>query len=114
MAESGDAALIDAFCDALWLEHGLSKNTLEAYRRDLTSAAIWLSEHGRGLLLATEEDLRRYIHARHASTKPSSANRRMSALRRFYRLALRNQQIKLDPTVHAWHRPNSPSVFPRP
>jgi integrase/recombinase XerD len=99
MAESGDAALIDGFCDALWLEHGLSKNTLEAYRRDLISAAIWLSEHGRGLLLATEEDLRRYIHARHASTKPSSANRRMSALRRFYRLALRNQQIKLDPTT---------------
>ena len=99
MAESGDSALIDAFCDALWLEHGLSKNTLEAYRRDLTAAAGWLSEHCRGLLLASEEDLRSYIHARHASTKPSTANRRMSALRRFYRLALRNHQIKIDPTT---------------
>ena len=83
MAESGDAALIDAFCDALWLEHGLSKNTLEAYRRDLTGAAAWLSEHAAGLLLASEQDLRGYIHARHESSKPSTANRRMSALRRF-------------------------------
>jgi integrase/recombinase XerD len=99
MAESGDASLIDAFCDALWLEHGLSKNTLEAYRRDLTSAAGWLSEHRAGLLLATEDDLRGYIHARHALSRPSTANRRMSALRRFYRLALRNRQIEIDPTV---------------
>jgi integrase/recombinase XerD len=77
----------------------LSKNTLEAYRRDLTSAAGWLSEHRAGLLLATEEDLRGYIHARHALSRPSTANRRMSALRRFYRLALRNRQIEIDPTV---------------
>jgi integrase/recombinase XerD len=98
MAEPADLALIDAFCDALWLEHGLSKNTLEAYRRDLSGAADWLSKHGPGLLRASEDDLRGYIHARHASTRPSTANRRMSALRRFYRLALRNRQIEIDPT----------------
>lgn len=98
MAEPADGGAIDVFCDALWLEHGLSKNTLDAYRRDLTAAAVWLHQNGVTLLQASEEHLRSYIHARHASTKPSTANRRMSALRRFYRLALRNRQIAVDPT----------------
>jgi integrase/recombinase XerD len=83
----------------MWLEHGLSKNTLDAYRRDLSAAAVWFAEHGTRLLTASEADLREYIHARHAVTRPSTANRRMSALRRFYRLALRNRQITLDPTL---------------
>jgi integrase/recombinase XerD len=59
---------------------------------------VWLHQNGVTLLQASEEHLRSYIHARHASTKPSTANRRMSALRRFYRLALRNRQIAVDPT----------------
>jgi integrase/recombinase XerD len=99
VSKASDLAEIDAFCDALWLEHGLSKNTLDAYRRDLSAAAQWLAQRGKRLLEATEDDLRGYIHARHASTRPSTANRRMSALRRFFRLALRNRQIALDPTL---------------
>ena len=99
MSDSKHQNQIDAFCDALWLEYGLSKNTLDAYRRDLGAAAGWLAERGTHLLDATEDDLRAYIHARHDKTKPSTANRRMSTLRRFYRLALRNKQITLDPTL---------------
>ena len=38
-----DSALIDEFCDALWLEDGLAKLTLEAYRRDLAQLARWLA-----------------------------------------------------------------------
>lgn len=48
---------IDAFIDALWLEEGLSKNTLAAYRRDLELYARWLGEHGRKLIETTETDL---------------------------------------------------------
>ena len=40
--KAGDAAAIDAFCDALWLEDGLARNTLDGYRRDLAQFASWL------------------------------------------------------------------------
>jgi integrase/recombinase XerD len=98
LPDSGDASLIDAFCDVLWLEHGLSKNTLAAYRRDLTIFAKWLETRGLSLLVAGEPDLQAYLRSRHALSRPSTANRRMSVLRRFYRLALRDRQIDSDPT----------------
>jgi len=98
LPDQGDGALIDAFCDALWLEHGLSKNTLAAYRRDLSIYADWLLKRGTPLLHASETDVQAYMRARHANSQPSTANRRMSVLRRFYRLALRNRQIDTDPT----------------
>ena len=60
-----DAALLDAFCDQLWLEDGLAKNTLEAYRRDLRLLGEWLAGAGRGLLEASEVDLLGYLAARH-------------------------------------------------
>ena len=97
----GDAALIDEFCDALWLEDGLAKLSLEAYRRDLTQLALWLGERGRTLEAATEPDLTGYISARFAAgAKGSSANRRLSALRRLYRWMLRQNKRKTDPTAN--------------
>ncbi len=51
VAETADAALVDAFFDALWLEDGLSKNTLEAYRRDLKLFAAWLGRSASRTLL---------------------------------------------------------------
>ncbi len=112
LAEISDAALIDAFCDALWLEHGLSQNTLAAYRRDISIYAQWLGEHGSTLLAASESDVQAYLGARHAGSKASSANRRMSALRRFYRLALRNRQIEDDPTRRL-RSAKQPQRFPK-
>jgi integrase/recombinase XerD len=93
-------ALIDAFCDSLWLEDGLSKNTLEAYRRDLRLFARWLQVQRPALadLHAVDgHDISAYFSARHAETKPSSSNRRLSVLKRFYQHALRNKQITADP-----------------
>src|SRR5271165_3861468 len=89
---------IDAFCDSLWLEDGLSRNTLAAYRRDLSTFALWLAGRGRALNEASEEDLTAYIAERHGSGRASSANRRLTVLRRFYRLALRNHDVPIDPT----------------
>jgi len=92
---------LDRFLDALWLEDGLSGNTLAAYRRDLQALADWMAAHAdaRTLLQASELDLLGYASARHAATKPSSAGRRLSVFRRFYRWALRENLTRADPTL---------------
>lgn len=91
---------VDAFIDALWLEEGLSRNTLAAYRRDLTLYAKWLqAEHGRGLLATGEADLHGYFAARHAETKATSSNRRLTVFKRFFRWALRERLLEADPTL---------------
>ncbi|MDR7376457.1 integrase/recombinase XerD [Rhodoferax ferrireducens] len=90
---------IDAFIDALWLEQGLSKNTLAAYRRDLALLAAWLQPQPRALDDTREQDLQAYFAARHAQTKATSANRRLTVFKRYFRWALRERQILVDPTL---------------
>lgn len=95
-----EQALVKRFADALWLEDGLSANTLAAYRRDLSSLAGWLArEAGKGLLAASEVDLLAYGTARHAGSRATTANRRLAVFRRFYRWALREHLIDADPTL---------------
>ena len=95
-----DATLIDRFVDALWLEDGLAALSLEAYRRDLALLAAWLRARGaRALADAAESDLRGYIAARHAGTRSTTANRRLTVFRRFYRWALRERLRADDPTL---------------
>jgi len=95
---SGDSS-IDAFIDALWLEEGLSKNTLAAYRRDLALYAAWLSGQGRTLDSTAEADLNGYFSARHEGSKATSANRRLTVFKRYFRWALRERLITADPTL---------------
>lgn len=91
---------IDRFIDALWIEDGLSANTLAAYRRDLTLYAGWLGQaRGRSLNDSTESDLRGYAVARHAGSKPSSTNRRLTVFKRYFRWALRERLVAADPTL---------------
>ena len=93
---------IDAFIDALWLEDGLSRNTLEAYRRDLSIYATWLgasSQGGRTLDETLESDLNAYFSVKHAITKATSANRRLTVFKRYFRWALRERVIATDPTL---------------
>jgi integrase/recombinase XerD len=97
--ELDSRAAADAFCDALWLEEGLSRNTLEAYRRDLVQLGQWLAPQGRTLLATTELDLNRYFAERHSATRATTANRRLTVFRRYFRWALRERQIELDPTL---------------
>ncbi|MFN3375516.1 MAG: site-specific tyrosine recombinase XerD [Burkholderiaceae bacterium] len=98
-AASADA--IDAFVDALWLEDGLARNTLAAYRRDLTLYAQWLAQQPPPLALdqTAEHHLQAYFAARHAHTRATSANRRLTVLRRYFRWALRERRIAADPTL---------------
>jgi len=91
--------LIDTFIDALWLEEGLSRNTLAAYRRDLQGYDHWLQAQGRSLVGAGESDLNGYFAHRHAQTRATSANRRLAVFRRFFRWALRERLVGADPTL---------------
>jgi integrase/recombinase XerD len=93
---------IDAFIDALWLEDGLSKNTLAAYRRDLTLYGAWLNSQGlaQGEIDRTcEADLNAYFAFKHEASKATSANRRLTVLKRYFRWALREHRLTQDPTL---------------
>jgi len=94
------AATLDRFLDALWIEDGLAANTLAAYRRDLTLFAAWLdAERGAPIEATKESDLLAYAAARHAGSKATSANRRLTVFKRFFRWALRERLIDADPTL---------------
>ncbi len=89
---------IDQFCDTLWLEDGLAKNSLEAYRRDLRLFAEWLqTTTQKHLLEVSEADIFSYVAEKHAESKATSANRRMTVLKRFYQMAFRQNQIGINP-----------------
>ncbi len=92
-------ASIDAFIDAIWLEEGLSKNTLSAYRRDLTLYGRWLAGQGKAIDATAESDLNAYFAARHSQTRATSANRRLTVFKRYFRWALRERVIGADPTL---------------
>jgi integrase/recombinase XerD len=91
---------IERFLDALWMERGLSGNTLAAYRRDLTGFADYLSEQSnRPLLAAQREDLLAYLAERvNAGAKPRTTARLLSSLRRFYQHAVREGWRETDPS----------------
>lgn len=91
--------LIDIFIDALWLEDGLSKNTLEAYRRDLSLFCAWLAEQGQCLTGTTQIDINGYFANRHFETQATTANRRLTVFKRFFRWALREHLVHVDPTL---------------
>ena len=91
---------IDRFIDALWIEDGLSANTLAAYRRDLTLYAQWLmKQKSKALDDTTESDLREHAVAQHLGTKATSANRRLTVFKRYFRWALREHLVQTDPTL---------------
>ena len=100
MAASASQPLVDRFLDALWIEDGLAANTLAAYRRDLELYAGWLERERGGTIAATQEtDLLAYAAHRHAGSRATSANRRLTVFKRFFRWALRERLIEADPTL---------------
>jgi integrase/recombinase XerD len=89
------SAALDAFSDALWLEDGLAKNTLEAYRRDLELLGAFLKDVP--LEKAEEKHLLAFLASRRGRT--SSVARMLSSLKRFYGWCLREGAIRADPTL---------------
>jgi integrase/recombinase XerD len=97
--EAADPAL-QRFLDAVWMERGLSANTLAAYRADLTALARWLEERDSALLKATRIELLGFIAARvEGGSRPRSTARQLSSFRRFFRFMMREGLIALDPTA---------------
>jgi integrase/recombinase XerD len=86
--------LLDAFCDALWLEDGLSRNTISSYRSDLTQLVSFARKD---LAKIEEADLFAFLASRKG--RASSAARRVSTLKRFYQYLLRERRIGADPTL---------------
>lgn len=112
-APADEQSSIERFCEALWLEDGLSRNTLTAYRRDLRLLARWLRQQGTGTLLtATQAGLQAYIAARHPDSKATSSNRRLSVFRRFYRHLIRERVREDDPTLRL-RTARQPPRFPK-
>ncbi len=91
---AGNEGLVDQFCDALWLEDGLARNTIASYRADLQQLADFLKKD---LLQLGEADLFAFLGSRKG--RASSAARRVSTLKRFYQYCLRERRIAADPTL---------------
>jgi len=110
-----NAELLDEFCDHLWLEDGLSRNTLESYRRDLRKFAAWLERQGdTSILQTTHGDLLGFLAQLVVTqqAKPSSTSRNISSLKRLFRYLLRQGRISADPTLQI-DTPKLPRNLPK-
>lgn len=107
-----EAIELDTFIDHLWLEDGLAKNTLDSYRLDLTSFAIWLPTQNKQLLSVALVDIQQYLALRFPQSKPRSISRLIASLRRFYRYLLRENKISADPTLQI-NSPKLPRSLPK-
>ena len=103
---------LDTFIDHLWLEDGLSKNTLESYRADLSQFHTWLVTQQRNLLGVNQADIQQYLAFKFPQSKPRSISRLVASMRRFYRYALRENLIETDPTLHI-ESPKLPRSLPK-
>ncbi len=110
---AADLAEIDAFCDALWLEDGLAKATLDSYRSDLGRLSSWLADNsGEALLDLRATTLSAFVAHLSRQTRASSQSRYLLTLRRFYRWQLARGRIVNDPTLKLAN-PTRPSRLPK-
>lgn len=104
-----NATIIDHYIDALWMEKGLSSNTLDSYRRDLTA----FSNSGVELLKAGQAEIQAYLSERWQNNIQSRSNARLlSCLRGFYQYQLREGKIAIDPTIDI-DSPKLPKPLPK-
>jgi len=110
-----DAELLDEFSDALWLEDGLSRNTLESYRRDLDKFSAWLeAQRGCGIAATTHADIQGFLAhlVGGQKAKATSTSRAISSLKRLFRYLLRQNKITADPTLQI-ATPKLPRSLPK-
>jgi integrase/recombinase XerD len=107
--------LLDEFCDSLWLEDGLSRNTLDSYRRDLRKFSAWLEkQRGVSILETTHADIQGFLAHLVGSekAKATSTSRAISSLKRLFRYLLRQNRIAADPTLQI-ATPKLPRSLPK-
>ena len=110
-----NSELLDEFSDALWLEDGLSRNTLDSYRRDLNKFSVWLQAMRNAALLdTTQADIQNYLGylLLEQKAKASSTGRNISSLKRLFRYLLRQNKINIDPTLQI-DTPKLPRNLPK-
>ena len=107
-----DSRLLDAFADTLWLEAGLSKNTLSSYRADLAQFSVWLDARKKTLDRVEPVDLHDYLRDFSRRAKSTSQRRLIASLRRFYQHLLAIGAIQTDPTLNI-EPPPRPDRFPK-
>ena len=104
---------MDQYLDHLQVERMVSPNTLDGYRRDLTALASWADANGHDLLRLGTEDIRAFVAAEHRrGLSPKSLQRRLSAVRSFYRWLLKNGRIAASPAA-AIRAPKAPRKLPQ-
>ncbi len=105
--------IIDEFINHLWLEDGLSKNTLDSYRFDLELLSEWLTKSlKKNISDVSEGDIQQYLSFKFPSSKSRSISRLLATLRRFFRYLLRENKIKIDPTLQI-QSPKIPKSLPK-
>jgi integrase/recombinase XerD len=106
-------AAIDHFCDQLWLQDGLAPSSLAGYRQDLTQWATWLAARGKVPREAARADVEAFLSAQFAMrAKVASINRRLSSLRRFYRMQVQQGSLREDPCLRV-RAPKLPRRLPK-
>ena len=96
-----DTDVIDIYLEALWLEKGLSQNSLDAYRRDLTALSVWLLDHACSLVQISQQHITDYLSYRiDQQFNPRSTSRALSAIKGLYRYLVREELLAKDPTVN--------------
>ncbi|MFM1880114.1 MAG: Tyrosine recombinase XerD [Pseudomonadota bacterium] len=113
----GAPEIVDAFCQALWLEDGLSPNTQQAYRQDLAHLQDWLSNadpaaSAENIEALASADLLAYLAQTFSAQRASTTNRRLSCLRRFYGWLVRQGIRQDDPTAQL-QAARQPARFPK-
>jgi len=98
-ATDGDQVM-DRFIDALWVERGLARNTLESYRSDLKKLSQWLAQNQRSSVIAAQrQDLLDYLAFCSVNGKKArSVARLLSCIKQFYQFAMREGWVKQDPS----------------
>ncbi len=105
--------IIDDFIDHLWLEDGLSKNTLNSYRFDLIIFDSWLGEQKKiAMMDVSELEIQEFLAFKFPSSKSRSISRLLATLRRFFRYQLREKKIHKDPTLKI-QTPKIPKSLPK-
>ncbi len=98
-SSESDQLLVERFLDAIWMESGLSQNSLQAYRSDINQFSSYLAERSQTLATAQRSDVLDYLALRSATVKARTSARILSSLRRFYRWGLRDSVVTINPTT---------------
>ena len=105
--------IIDRFIDHLWLQDGLSKNTLNSYRFDLELFTEWLTKKlKKNILDVSQADIQQYLSFKFPTSKARSISRLLATLRRLFRYLLRENKVKIDPTLEILS-PKIPKSLPK-